>query len=524
MGIVSLNVRADMDGPNAAHEQAAAVEDLQSVATTHVIARVKPGIAPVQRQGRWTFGIREGEEPARFPDPAQRAAVRNASRDVTDLLEARGVQSIASPRVRPQNEQLAQQLGLDRYFRIDVPPGTNTKALAAELGDFRALFESVEVDGIGGVAGTVPSDPEFGLQYALHNTGQVIGGVAGVPGADINALAAWDLATGSNDIVIAVVDSGVNAHSDLRGRLLPGYSVFPPDHSDSSDQCVSHGTHVSGIIAANVDNAAYTAGLTWQSKILPVRVLNGCSGNEQNAADGVIYAADAGADIINMSLQYGIGSSYFHNAIIYAKESGAIIVAAAGNNNAFSVCNGSTCVAFPARWPETIAVAATNNKDERWVSNVATNLGSNMGPELNVAAPGKSIRSIIGTSSTEYKDGTSFASPLVAGTIALMLSIDPDLTFDEVVDILEQTAADVGPPGFDEEVGHGRIDAHAALVEVIGPVPGDLDGSGTVDVFDLLLLLGLWGPCGDCGDCPADLVPNCTVDVFDLLDLLGKWG
>jgi subtilisin family serine protease len=213
------------------------------------------------------------------------------------------------------------------------------------------------VVGIGGIAADAPapSDPGYPLQWALENVGQSVNGVAGSSGSDVAARAAWHVTTGRATTVIAVLDSGLDAHVDYADRLLPGRNI-PAGNADTSDQCASHGTHCAGIAAARGNDGVGIAGLDWNARILPVTVLSGCSGFTSWLADGVIWAADNGADVMNLSLQYSVENQYLRDAIAYAMQGGSVIVAAAGNT-------GTAGVAVPARWPEVIAVASLNSID-----------------------------------------------------------------------------------------------------------------------------------------------------------------
>jgi subtilisin family serine protease len=245
-------------------------------------------------------------------------------------------------------------------------------------------------------------------------------------------------------------------------------------------------------------------------------VLVGCSGPESYLAEGLVWATDNGADVINMSLQYFGGSALLHDAVLYAWQSGVPMIAASGNGN-------DPSLAFPARWDETIAVGAINNVGARW--STSPNNGSNYGPELDLMAPGVSIWSLDGVDEYKFLSGTSMAAPHVSGTVCLLESVNPGMTPEELRDRLVETAIDIGTPGFDEETGWGRLNVTAA---VTGPPPvfGDLDGDGEVGIADLLLLLAAWGDCpGPCPpSCPADLDADCQVGIGDLLALLAAWG
>jgi subtilisin family serine protease len=462
-------------------------------ASTHVIIRARAGFVP---------GLAVQKKPNQPRDQFARTLARFQVTAIKPVFE----NGFADP-------ELARRIGLDRYYRLETPPGTDTPGLADELSRLPAEVERAALDGIGGVAGTIPDDPDFGLQWGLLNEGQTVGGVAGVVGADINVSPAWGIATGDPDLVLAVLDAGMDAHVEIADRLIPGRNVAAePDNNDTNDVCISHGTHVAGIAAATGNNIQGIAGVDWSCKIMPVRVLNSCSGPESYVAEGIVWATDNGADVINMSLQYYTGTSVLHDAVLYAYAQGKVMIAASGNSGACTVYN----MAFPARWPETIAVGATNNVDERASF-------SNCGPELDVVAPGKRVWSLNNGIGYKYLDGTSMATPHVSGTVNLMKTLDPGLTPDEIKGVLQATTVDIGDPGFDNETGYGRINTHAALLEVQAGL-ADLDGSGVVDITDFLWLLGYWGPCPSEPGCLGDIDRDGTVGVGDFLIMLAVWG
>jgi subtilisin family serine protease len=337
--------------------------------------------------------------------------------------------------------------------------------------------------------------------------GQVVGGLPGIAGADVSATAAWDITHG-NDLVIAVLDSGIDPHPELAGRILPGINV-PDGNTVTVDEC-NHGTHVAGIIAAAGNNGSGMAGLAWNARLLPVVVVNGCTGFEANVASGLIWAVDNGARIVNMSLQFYAFNPIFEQAVQYAHAQGALMVAASGNN-------GNTNVAAPARWNQTIAVAATDNRDERATF-------SNFGPEIDLAAPGVSVWSLSGQTSYTYKSGTSMAAPHVSGAAALLWAYNPSLTRDQVRAFLQLGAQDLGDPGTDILFGSGRLDIAASLALVPPPyAPEDLDRDGVVNAQDLAILLDSWGACADCDSCAADFDGDCMVGATDLGRLLSAW-
>jgi subtilisin family serine protease len=194
----------------------------------------------------------------------------------------------------------------------------------------------------------------------------------------------------------------------------------------------------------------------------------------------------------------------------YAHAAGVVLIAASGNQ-------GAGEVAYPARWPETIAAGAITNVGDRWSL-------SNGGPNLDVMAPGANVWSLKDAAEYQFLSGTSMATPHVSGVAMLLLARDPGLSPDAIKATLQETAADLDAPGFDEQTGFGRIDAAAAVATLA--VTGDLDGDGTVSTADLLVLLGAWGPCDEACPpaCPADLDGDCVVGTADLLALLANWG
>ncbi len=405
---------------------------------------------------------------------------------------------------------LASKLGLDRWHRVDLAPGADAlKAHAAlsALAKRGGPIARVEFDGQGGLA-EVPNDPSFNLQWNMLNTGQSVLGVAGTPGADVKVTSAWNVTQGDPNLVIAVLDSGIDPHPQLAGRILPGINV-PDGTTITTDECTGHGTHVSGILAAAGNDGVGIAGMTWNTKLLPVVIVNGCSGFEANVATGLIWAADQGANLINMSLQFYLGGTPLRDAVIYAHAQGAVMCAATGNNG-----NGN--IAAPARWSQTIAVAATDNRDIRASF-------SNFGAETDISAPGVSVWSLAPGGSYAYKSGTSMSVPHVTGLAALLWSADPTLTHLEVRALIEDGAVDLGTAGRDDLYGLGRIDAAASFALLAPPIPEDLNGDGAVNAQDLAIMLSAWGPCASCDACVADLNGDCAVGPQDLAQLLAAW-
>lgn len=406
--------------------------------------------------------------------------------------------------------------GLDRWMVATFDSAEAASEAAIDLAGMApttSVLEIVERDGIGGVAAAPPDDTWIDFQYGIRNTGQNIAGVDGLYGADVNPIPAWNWTIGSPDVVIAVLDAGLDWHEEFESRLMPGWNV--PDGNDSFvDECGSHGTHVAGILGAEGDNGQGVAGVSWRCALLPVVVTDGCTGYESWVADGIIWAVDHGADVINMSLQYSTGTQMLADAVSWADDAGVIQVAAAGNTG------GLDDVQAPARFPETIAVAATDNQDRRWSS-------SSAGPEIDLSAPGWRVYSCSSNFSYVYKNGTSMAAPFVTGAVALMVSVDPGLDPTTAKVVLRATAEDVEGIGFDDLTGSGRLDVAAAVLALdpAPPAAGDFDHDGRVDGRDFGVLLGQWGPCpGDCEEvCPGDINLDCVVNGLDLGLLFVDW-
>lgn len=452
-------------------------------------------------------GYASGEIIVRVTEGARKAietgAVRSAVREA--------LAGVGASRIEPAypfefaRPEIAAALGLDRYYRVTLGPGTEAPEAAGELATMADVFEKIELSWIGNVADE-PNDEHFGLCWGLRNIGQAVpGGVIAKPGADVRAVKAWMEAALAETPLIAVIDSGINAHPDLAGRLVAGWN-FVNNSPDTTDLC-DHGTHVAGIIGAIGDNGIGIPGMTWNATLMPVRVLQKCSGTEVTAANGVIYAADRGARIASMSLQYFTGTSYFRDAILYAHQSGTLLVAASGNNNA-------PALSYPAAWPEVISAGAVNAAEERAGF-------SNYGPDLDLSAPGVDVFSLDHAGGYRYGTGTSMAAPYASGAAALMWAKHPGLAAAEVREGLLASARDIGTPGPDPEFGRGMVDASAALAQT--PCYADFDANGVLDLFDFLAFQSAFLSGDPAADCDGKTL-GVTLDLFDFLCFLGRFN
>ncbi len=410
--------------------------------TTHVLVRFVPGQVPV------------GDAPVLGKGAVDAVIAKYRAASITPV--------VAFP---IQDPELASELGLDRWYKINTPKGTDVRTMATELRAFGAIFDLVELDGIGGIA-KVPNDPEYPKCWGQNNTGSAYTcGGTGVANADVNAPQAWDLWTGENDITLAVIDSGVSNHVDLAGKIVAGWDTVNNQGTELSDASCPHGTHVSGTAAANGNNALGVAGMSWGAKVMPVRVLTGCSGVENDCGEGIMWAADHGANVATMSLQYYGGTQFFQDAVKYGWDKGMVVIAANGNN-------AGNVIAFPAKYPFCMGVGATTISD-----GIAS--FSNTGPECDLSAPGQDVWSSWLTNQYNCLSGTSMATPHTSGLACLLWSYNSGLTNQEVVDALIANVKDLGAPGKDQQFGWGRIDAFKTLennspgvsVTVVDPIP-----------------------------------------------------
>jgi subtilisin family serine protease len=333
-----------------------------------------------------------------------------------------------------------------------------------------------------------PDDPLYPLQWPLDNTGQdypVSGKYnppPGTPDSDIDAPQAWDAHTGSSEVIVAVVDTGVDYnHRDLQGNIwinsdeIP-YNGFDDDGNGYIDDIYGsdfinhdrdpiddngHGTHCSGTIAAAGNNGLDIAGVCWNAKIMALKFLNkNGEGFSSDAATAIYYAAKMGADVISNSWGGPYYSEALEEAIDYAHSQGVIMVASAGNDN-------SDSTHYPSFYEHMIAVAATNSNDQKAPF-------SNYGYQIDIAAPGVDVLSLRATGTslgTIYDDyttiasGTSMACPHAAAIIALIISNHPDTYTDVITARLFETTDDISTqnPGYDGRLGTGRINAYKAV-------------------------------------------------------------
>ena len=259
---------------------------------------------------------------------------------------------------------------------------------------------------------------------------------------------AWNVTTGSDDIVVAVIDDGIDLHHrDLKNQIISPYDVVL--NSTSRISVGEHGTHVSGIIASTMNNGVGGTGIAPNVKIMPINVFDGENALYSDVIAGIQYAIEQDADIINLSIGGTESSEMLNDAIQKAYEAGILIVAAAGNE-------GENMYDYPAAYDHVLAVSATDSFDS--LADF-----SNYGTEIDLAAPGTDIYSTLPHNKYEFMSGTSMATPVVAGVAALVWSANPSLINTQIEEQLYETADDLGPVGKDIFFGNGRINASKAV-------------------------------------------------------------
>lgn len=339
----------------------------------------------------------------------------------------------------------------------------------------------------------IPNDANFANQWNLRNTGQTMpDGNFGTPGCDINVEPAWNISKGSPLVVIAILDSGCDlGHEDLLPNYVQRDRMYDAQTgTNNADDYYRHGTCVAGIASSltNSLTAQGVAGVGWHCRIMPVAIRF----SEAKIVASLRWALNNHADIISMSWFWDGPQTDIDAALQDCFNAGIVMFAASGNYGGTGPGSSPDTIFYPASNPNVIAVGATNENDRRCTNldwGGASHLGSQYGPELSVVAPGVhtwstdrrglavGYNNLVGggdAAGDYFEDfgGTSGATPHVAGLAGLMLAYNPTLTPTQVRTIIENTADDLvgdpaeDTPGWDKYMGHGRINAHACVVNV----------------------------------------------------------
>jgi len=350
----------------------------------------------------------------------------------TMILEY-GIQSVDVP------FHFANSSILQRTFRMNFTNGDKVDDLIENLQQIPDIeyAERIPVDKVD----FTPNDlgaSSYNGQWGLHK---------------INAQQAWDIDDGHPNIVVAVVDDAVQTtHPDLTNKCIAGWNL--PDNNNNPNPpstAYSHGTHVAGIVGAETHNGQGVSSIGYNISIMPIRASND-PGYITHAYAGVVWAADNGADVINMSWGGSGSSTTNQNVINYAWNKGVILVAAAGNTYNYGAF-------YPASYNNVVSVAATDINDQK------TSF-STYHTSVDVSAPGISINSTVPFNSYAFYQGTSMASPMVAGLCGLVWSANTSLNQQDVIDCITTTTDNINPqnPSYIGWLGSGRINAYQALL------------------------------------------------------------
>ena len=330
--------------------------------------------------------------------------------------------------IKTHGAHAARKLGNLNVYLVDMPPGREKALLQALERNPHVRFAELDGEASGQM---IPADTYYASSWHLPK---------------IAAPAAWDIATGSG-VTIAILDGGVEAtHPDLAARMVPGWNFY--DNNSNTSDVTGHGTKVAGVAAAIGNNSLGATGGAWNAKVMPMRITDpsGSITYYSTVANALSWAADRGARVANISFIVSHVASV-QTAAQYMRSKGGTVVASSGNSGAYIAHSNA---------PSIITVGGTTSTDARasW---------SAYGPIVDVTAPGASIYTTARGGAYGAYSGTSFASPLTASVVALMLSANPALQPSQVDSILASSSDDLGTAGRDDYFGHGRINAGRAV-------------------------------------------------------------
>ena len=420
----------------------------------HQLPPLAPGVVLIGLKAGVTVGT--SDRGVQASDASLSAAFANVGvQDIGPVFPStKGLLSVAS---------INGEVDLSRIYRLRLAPDADILRAVQDLSANPAV-EYAEPDYLAHLIAT-PNDPLYSGQWGL---------------TQINAPAAWDVTTGSTDVVIAVIDAGLDTdHTDLAGQLwtnpgeITGNSVDDDnngyvddihgwnlvDNNANLSDNTGHGTQVAGVIAAATNNSQGVAGVCWNCRLMTVKVTqSGGVANYSDVAAGVVYAAQKGAEVINLSLGGSSDSATLKAAIATASQT-AVVVGGTGNDD-------SSAPFYPAAYDDyVLAVAGTTNSDTK----VGT---SNYGTWVDVSAPGEDITTTFDGGGYGSTSGTSMAAPFAAGLAGLLRSLHPGWSANQARAQIVQTTDDIDGlnPGYEGKLGSGRIDASQAVATAAQPL------------------------------------------------------
>ncbi|HKP85332.1 MAG TPA: S8 family serine peptidase [Blastocatellia bacterium] len=347
-----------------------------------------------------------------------------------------GISASRTRRFLSRQEALdVEEIAGTRIRILHLPEGADEKALVQSL-ESQPEVEFAELDYLVPPAEVTPNDPDYASQWHLPM---------------ISSPAAWSSTSGSSSVIIAILDTGVDAsHPDLAPKITPGWNFW--DNNANTNDVYGHGTAVAGTAAAAANNGLGVASVAWNCRIMPIRIssTNG-SASISAIANGLAWAADRGARVANISYRV-TNYSVVRSAAQYFQSRGGVVVVAAGNDSLFDSSSDN---------PYVLTVSATDGND-----NLAS--FSNTGNNVDLAAPGVSIDTTNQGGGYGFWGGTSFSAPIVAGVAALVVSANQNLSGGEIQDVLKQSSDDRGAAGWDPAFGWGRVNAAHAVASALG--------------------------------------------------------
>jgi hypothetical protein len=354
---------------------------------------------------------------------------------------------------RPVGRANDADIDFEHFFYLHLPANADTAALQRRLAANPLVAYAVR-DPIGSALGVIPDDPVWTNQWAVRDS-------SGVPGR-VWAPEAWALTRGTSSVIVAVLDTGVDTNLlEFAGRTVPGYN-FMSDNNNADDDH-GHGTAVASILCANGSNAFQIAGLDWNCRLMPLKMLGGAAATSSLSvwAEATYWAVTNNAKIINLSAGYNgpQDGNYvmLAEAVSNAVANGVLYVASAGNS-------GGSPIYFPASMPEVLSVGAIDTNGVRWSS-------SSWGTNLDIVAPGRLMYVLTNDADGVYVvQGTSYAAPLVSAAGSLICSLRPDLNSAQLASLLcagalDQVGGDstTNQPGYDLYYGWGQLNVFYSL-------------------------------------------------------------